>query len=334
MKVRYMGPSFGATGLTDGQAYDCLGVACDGMALRIIDDSGEDYLYSAKNPAPLDGSVTGGRWIVIEDDADGTLRKTMAQTSTTPTHQAPCSIWQANNKQEVTDMPGSPDAPAQENGRQRTAGRRVMLRRILLVAGLGVLLLIFSVIIAALLPPPDARAGSGVDQAVVRLDDLIGAGEQIVTAEQEMPAGYPPPPDSPPMEIADYADIEAARRGGYTGYAPAHLPEGYALENVWVLPGQTSTRASFTLRKGDWYSTISYFAGNNVQFDLRPDDDAIIEPFAWNGFSGSIAQQEDGSFLLLCVNDATDEKIVYVGLSPADEIVQIITHFEKPEALP
>ena len=33
---------------------------------RVIDDSGEDYLYSMTNPAPLDGSSPGGRWEVIE----------------------------------------------------------------------------------------------------------------------------------------------------------------------------------------------------------------------------------------------------------------------------
>jgi len=33
---------------------------------RVIDDSGEDYLYSKDNPAPLDGSSPGGRWEIIE----------------------------------------------------------------------------------------------------------------------------------------------------------------------------------------------------------------------------------------------------------------------------
>lgn len=68
MKVRYIGSSFGAVSLTDGKVYDCLGVECDGMALRIVDDSEEDYLYSIKKPAPLDGSSPGGRWDVVEDE--------------------------------------------------------------------------------------------------------------------------------------------------------------------------------------------------------------------------------------------------------------------------
>ena len=37
----------------------------DGM-YRVIDDSGEDYLYSMTNPAPLDGSSKGGYWEIIE----------------------------------------------------------------------------------------------------------------------------------------------------------------------------------------------------------------------------------------------------------------------------
>ena len=47
MKVRYKGPTFGGgfLGLTDGKTYECVGVEYD--LLRIIDDEGEDYLYSA-----------------------------------------------------------------------------------------------------------------------------------------------------------------------------------------------------------------------------------------------------------------------------------------------
>ncbi|MGN0489568.1 MAG: hypothetical protein ACI4HO_09930 [Ruminococcus sp.] len=33
---------------------------------RIIDDSGEDYLYPKINPAPLDGSCEGVEWEIIE----------------------------------------------------------------------------------------------------------------------------------------------------------------------------------------------------------------------------------------------------------------------------
>jgi len=64
MKVRYKGESFGVDSLTNDKTYDCIGVEFD--LLRIIDDSGEDY-------APLDGSSSGGRWEIVEDDAVGTL---------------------------------------------------------------------------------------------------------------------------------------------------------------------------------------------------------------------------------------------------------------------
>ncbi len=74
MKVRYVGESFGAVGLTNGKVYECLGV--EGPFLRVIDDSEEDYLYSAKAPAPLDPREgPGGRWEIVEDDDKGTLQK-------------------------------------------------------------------------------------------------------------------------------------------------------------------------------------------------------------------------------------------------------------------
>lgn len=74
MKVRYLGESFGVDGLTDGEVYDCLGAELDGL-LGIFDDSGEDYLYSASSPAPMDGSSQGGKWEIVEDDKNNTLQK-------------------------------------------------------------------------------------------------------------------------------------------------------------------------------------------------------------------------------------------------------------------
>ena len=64
MKLRYRGQSFGVDSLTDGKLYDA--VEEDGM-YRVIDDSGEDYLYSMTNPRPLDGSSPGGVWEIVED---------------------------------------------------------------------------------------------------------------------------------------------------------------------------------------------------------------------------------------------------------------------------
>lgn len=65
MKLKYIGESFGAVSLTNGKIYDAT-VENEGM-YRVIDDSGEDYLYSKVNPAPLDGSSPGGRWEIVEE---------------------------------------------------------------------------------------------------------------------------------------------------------------------------------------------------------------------------------------------------------------------------
>ena len=63
MKIRYVGESFGVDCLTDGKIYEA--VEEDGM-YRVIDDSGEDYLYSKENPAPFDGSSDGGVWEIVD----------------------------------------------------------------------------------------------------------------------------------------------------------------------------------------------------------------------------------------------------------------------------
>ncbi len=66
MKLLYRGESFGVDSLTDGKIYDA--ELEDDDYYRVTDDSGEDYLYSKTNPAPLDGSSPGGRWGIINDD--------------------------------------------------------------------------------------------------------------------------------------------------------------------------------------------------------------------------------------------------------------------------
>ena len=63
MKIKYVGQSFGVDSLTNNKIYEA--VEEDGM-YRVIDDSGEDYLYSKEKPAPLDGSSPGGRWEIVE----------------------------------------------------------------------------------------------------------------------------------------------------------------------------------------------------------------------------------------------------------------------------
>lgn len=64
MKIRYIGESFGAISLTNGKVYEA---TVEGGMYRVIDDSGEDYLYSMQNPAPLDSSSKGGRWEIVEN---------------------------------------------------------------------------------------------------------------------------------------------------------------------------------------------------------------------------------------------------------------------------
>lgn len=64
MKLKYVGETFGVEGLTNGKVYDASDEN-EGM-YRVIDDSGEDYLYSKVNPAPLDGSSPGGRLEIVE----------------------------------------------------------------------------------------------------------------------------------------------------------------------------------------------------------------------------------------------------------------------------
>lgn len=75
MKVKYIGESFGVLGLRDGKTYECLGVEFG--LLRVVDESEEDdgVLYSARNPRPLDCSSPGGKFEIVEDDEQGTLRK-------------------------------------------------------------------------------------------------------------------------------------------------------------------------------------------------------------------------------------------------------------------
>lgn len=72
MKLRYIGQSF-LVGLTNGKIYECLGIEYGWF--RVIDDSGEDYLYYIKGPAPIDEDIPPGKWEVVEDTEDGLLER-------------------------------------------------------------------------------------------------------------------------------------------------------------------------------------------------------------------------------------------------------------------
>lgn len=66
LKLRYVGESFYVEGLTNGKIYEAWEE--DEDYYRVIDDSGEDYLYSKINPGPLDGSNAGGIWVEAGED--------------------------------------------------------------------------------------------------------------------------------------------------------------------------------------------------------------------------------------------------------------------------
>lgn len=74
MKVRYIGESFGVEGLTNNKIYEVIAIEDD--MLRIIDDSGEDYLYSINKPCSLEDSSKYGKWELVEDNEDKDLEKT------------------------------------------------------------------------------------------------------------------------------------------------------------------------------------------------------------------------------------------------------------------
>jgi len=74
MKVKYLGPDILVT-FTNGQIYEVIEIDKITGALRIIDNSDDDYLYSATKPKLLDEEYKGGRFEVIEDDKKGSLAK-------------------------------------------------------------------------------------------------------------------------------------------------------------------------------------------------------------------------------------------------------------------
>ncbi|MCR4622664.1 MAG: hypothetical protein K5663_11345 [Clostridiales bacterium] len=78
MRVKYIGESFGVDGLTDGKTYEVQEVDSLTGMLRVVDDSGEDYLYSPTNPGPITSNRAFGKFEIVEDDETGTLRKLIA----------------------------------------------------------------------------------------------------------------------------------------------------------------------------------------------------------------------------------------------------------------
>jgi len=68
MKVKYIGPDIGVDGLFNNGIYEVVEVDELTGLLRIIDESGEDYLYSPIKPKSVAGEYKGGYFEIIEDD--------------------------------------------------------------------------------------------------------------------------------------------------------------------------------------------------------------------------------------------------------------------------
>lgn len=75
MKVKYIGKSFGIDGLSNGKIYEVIEVDQLTGALRIVDDSDEDYLYHPQTPKPNGAKEAYGRFEIIEDDLQGSLKR-------------------------------------------------------------------------------------------------------------------------------------------------------------------------------------------------------------------------------------------------------------------
>lgn len=78
MRVKYIGNSFGVTGLTSGKEYECLGV--EPPFLRIVDDEDEDYLYPIANPGPMTMPGWESQWEIVNDN-DGILRAALKKAT-------------------------------------------------------------------------------------------------------------------------------------------------------------------------------------------------------------------------------------------------------------
>jgi hypothetical protein len=65
-KVKYIGKSFGVEQLTNNKVYNVISI--EEPLIRIIDDSGEDYLYSINKPSSLENPNLFGKWIIVEDN--------------------------------------------------------------------------------------------------------------------------------------------------------------------------------------------------------------------------------------------------------------------------
>lgn len=77
MKVKYIGRSFGVDSLTNGKTYEVIEVDDLTGAFRLIDDSGEDYLYHPTSPKPNGATEPFGRFEIVEDNDKHDLWKAL-----------------------------------------------------------------------------------------------------------------------------------------------------------------------------------------------------------------------------------------------------------------
>lgn len=75
-KVKYVGRTFGVESLTNEKIYDVVDI--DEPFIKVIDDSGEPYLYSLSRPSSMENpNEEYGEWILIETN-DNKLKELLS----------------------------------------------------------------------------------------------------------------------------------------------------------------------------------------------------------------------------------------------------------------
>lgn len=66
-KVKYIGKTFGVESLTNEKVYDVVDI--DEPFIKVVDDSGDPYLYSLSRPSSMENpGEEYGKWILIESN--------------------------------------------------------------------------------------------------------------------------------------------------------------------------------------------------------------------------------------------------------------------------
>lgn len=195
------------------------------------------------------------------------------------------------------------------------------VRRGLIAVSAAMLIIVISAIFSVMSPPQSASADSWFDKIVITLKNAFRI-ETAPTNLQEVPE----------IDSVTYASIEDARAAGYVGYTPTYIPEGYALESIYVRQSDLMIHAIFSFSNSESSITLTYQQSKNSQQDTITDDAAFTEPFVWMDFVGTITNLDDETLILSCVNMGTDELITIIGhLSPTDA-KSLVFGLEKTEA--